>query len=360
MTRHDIPDHDANASPAVPAARRPMTLVRPLLVAVGVVVVLLLFWHLRQVALLLFGGIIGATVLDALARRLQTHLRMSRLWAVVSCLLVLTAMFLLGGYLIGDRLAGQLADLRERLPVALGALRDWLAAHPPGPRLLRLWDSVQNDMPWGRVLSAAGLTFGALGNAFLMAIIGIYLAVDPTLYLDGVVRLVPPRHRAPLRNALVSSGRGLGGWLLGQGLSMLFVGVTTAVGLMLLDVPLAFSLGVIAALLDFVPFFGPIVSGALAVLVAFSEGPQTALSVALLALAIQQVEGNLVVPLVQRWAVQLPPALGVLSVLVFGVLFGPLGIVFGTPLMVVLMILVRKLYVEDLLEGGDGAAGGRG
>lgn len=135
---------------------------------------------------------------------------------------------------------------------------------------------------------------------------------------------------------------------------MAFVGVATGVGLALLGVPLALTLGLVSGVLDFVPFFGPIAAGVLAVLFAFTEGPQTALYVAILMLAIQQVEGNLLMPLVQRWAVQLPPVLGLIAVVIFASWLGVPGIVFATPLMVVVMVLVKRLYVEEFLEKSNG------
>jgi predicted PurR-regulated permease PerM len=134
---------------------------------------------------------------------------------------------------------------------------------------------------------------------------------------------------------------------------MLTIGVASAIGLALLGVPLALALGLIAGLLEFVPFFGPIASGTVAVLVAFAQGPTQALYVALLFLVLQQVEGNVLVPLVQRWAVDLPPVLSLASVMVFGTLFGPLGVVLGTPLAVVMMVLVQRLNIEQTLESGE-------
>ncbi len=118
----------------------------------------------------------------------------------------------------------------------------------------------------------------------------------------------------------------------------------------LLGVPLALALGLVAAVLEFVPFFGPIASGSLAVLVAFAQGPQLALYVAMLFLVIQQLESNVMVPMVQRWAVSLPPVLSVAGVIVFGSLFGIAGVIFGTPLMVVTMVLVRRLWVMPIEE----------
>jgi predicted PurR-regulated permease PerM len=126
--------------------------------------------------------------------------------------------------------------------------------------------------------------------------------------------------------------------------------VTVAAGLSLLGMPLALGLGLIAGLLEFVPFIGPIVAGLLAVLVAFAQGPMQAVWVAVLFIALQQIEGGVLVPLIQRWTVSMPPLLGLGAVIVFSALFGPLGVLFGTPLMVVLLVWVRKLYVEDVLE----------
>ena len=131
---------------------------------------------------------------------------------------------------------------------------------------------------------------------------------------------------------------------------MAFVGTATAIGLAALGLPLAFSLGVISGVLAFVPFFGALASSVLAVLFAFTQGPQQALYVAILTIAIQQVEGHLLTPLVQRWAAQIPPVLSIMASVAFGLLFGIVGVLFATPLMVVVMTLIEKLYVERFLE----------
>ncbi len=110
--------------------------------------------------------------------------------------------------------------------------------------------------------------------------------------------------------------------------------------------PLALSLATIAGLLEFVPFVGPILAAIPAILIAFTHDQATALYVALLYVAIQQLEGYVLMPLVQRWAVALPPALGALSVVVFAVLFGLPGVFFAVPLTIVAMVLVRELYLE--------------
>lgn len=317
------------------------------------VIGLALMWLLADVLILIFGSIVLATALRGLAGLLERRLAVSPHVSVpVSVLAVLA---LMGGiaWFLGDALSKQLADLQQQLPQAWQQAGAWLGRYPLGQQLLELLDGLRKaGLSPAKLASAATLTLGALGSALLMLIVCIYLAADPGLYRAGLVRLIPPRQRVRADAALLASGEGVARWLVGQGLSMLFLGAATTIGLLLLQAPLALALGVITGLLCFVPFFGAIAAGLVSVLLAFIDGPQMALYVALLFLAIQQVEEYLLTPFIQRWAVALPPAMTLISAVVFGVLFGPLGVVFATPLMVVAMILVRKLYVEALLEHG--------
>jgi predicted PurR-regulated permease PerM len=313
------------------------------------VVMLGLLWQLQQPLLLLFGAVLAALALRALARPLSRHGALKMRHAVLLATLVLTLAIAAALWLLGGPLSTQFEELRSQLPQSWRAAERWLRERPFGPRIL---DSLQDgdSMPWDGIAGMAMRTANAASGLLLIVLIGIYLALDAGLYRDGMVRLVPPRRRGLARDALDATGDALTRWLLGQAVMMVVVGVVVTVGLSLLGVPLALALGVIAGVLEFVPFFGPIVSGLLAVLVAFSLGPQQALYVALLFVVVQQLEGNVLMPLVQRWAVHLPPALTVAGVVVFGSLFGIPGIVFGTPLTVVTMVLVKRLYVEHLLE----------
>lgn len=310
-----------------------------------------LTWRLSDVLLLIFGGIIVAAALRALAAPMQRYLNLSPRLAVVLAVVAVLAAVTLGSWLIGDRLIDQTEDLRRRLPAALAALVSWAEGHPVGTILLQVWDSAKTgDVPWSRVANAATQTLGAVGSLGLIAVVGAYLAADPALYRKGILRLVPCDYRARIDDAMLASGQALSRWLLGQGISMLFVGSATALGLALLGMPLALTIGVIAGVLAFIPFFGPIASGILAVLLAFMQGPTEALYVAAMSVAIQQIEGNLLMPFVQRWAVELPPVLGITAAVIFGLLFGLPGVILATPLMVVVMVLVQKLYVEGVLE----------
>ena len=339
----------AVAPPVAGSPARARTLAWQLL---GAVILLALMWVLREAMIVGFGSVLVAAALLAGARPLCTRFGLKRRWAVLIVLAAFTAAVALLFLALGNPVGEQLRSLRDSLPRAWDALQQWLARQPWGvPVLDWLGDTKEMQLPWGGLGGVASGTLQAVSVTLLIVLMGIYLAVDAPMYRHGLVRLFPVPRRERIAAALDDGGEALTRWLLGQGVVMLAVGIITTLGLMLIGMPLAVVLGLIAGLLEFVPFFGPVVAGLLVVLVAFPEGPQMAMYAALVMLAVQQVENHLLTPLVQRWAVELPPVLSLGSVLVFGTLFGLPGIVFGTPLMVLVMVLVRRLYVEETLEG---------
>lgn len=345
------------ASDRVHAPTQAWTFPRKVLLVTVVVLLVLLAWRLMDLMMLSFGAVILAAALRALAQALESYLRVPPRWSVLTGLLLVTLLLTAGIWAVGDPLAEQFDVLRQRLPAATEAVMRWLNTHRLGVVALEYFEQTRAQAgPWAaRIAGFAGLTLGVLGSAALMLVMAIYFAVSPVVYKNGLVRLMPPAARPRAAQALDACGQALSRWLLGQSVSMLFVGSTTALGLWLLGVPLAFSVGVLSGLLAFIPFFGAIAGGLLAVLLGFMQGPAIALYVAILAVAIQQVEGNLLMPFVQRWAVDLPPVLGIAAAVMFGVLFGLMGVLLATPAMVVLMVLVQRLYIEGVLEDGPAA-----
>lgn len=342
-------DDDKLPPPAAPRSLRSDA--ARLALAAAVVALTYFAWRLLDVMMLVFGSIVVATVVrtlsEPLGRRLGGKPRVAQALVVAGSL----ALAVLLVWLIGDRMAEQFKALRGTLPAAVQALMRWLNSNAFGLALIEIWQNARADeSALGRVAGLATMTLGALSSTLLMLAMGIYLAADPATYRRGLLHLLPVTQRSRVDDALVAAGDGLRRWLLGQGVSMLVIGSLTTGGLLLLGMPLAVSLGVLAGLLAFVPFFGAISAGLLIVLVAFSESPQLALYAAVLCLGVQQIEELLVMPRVQRWAVHMPPALALISVVMFGLLFGPLGALFATPLMVVAMILVQRLYVDGVVE----------
>lgn len=321
-------------------------------VALGALAVVV--WRISDVIVLAFAGLVIAIVLDAIMRPVMRWLPLSRNWALLVAMTALAVVLGLAGWLIGAEVAAELGQLTETLPGAWRKVQEWIMGLPLVQALLGEGGPRGGaGMLRGALGGLAGftrVTLGALTSLVLVIFLGIIFAADPHVYRRGLVCLAPPSTRARLSEGLDAAGTALRNWLLGQFISMLIIGTVTGLGLWLLGVPMALALGVLAGLLEFIPFIGPIIAAVPAILVAFTVGPQMALYVALLYFVIQQSEGNLVTPMLQRWAAHLPPALAVISVVVFGILFGLLGVLFAVPMMVVAMVLVQKLYVESALE----------
>ncbi|MBE0587120.1 MAG: AI-2E family transporter, partial [Hydrogenophaga sp.] len=263
---------------------------RPMILVLFLGALVLLAFRLSDLLLMLFGAVIVAVALRALAQPLGRYLRLSPRLAVALAVALAVVVIVLGSWLVGDRLVAQFDDLARKLPKALSTLISWARERTIGEALWKVWRGTNaDDVPWASVAVAATQALSAVGGIGLVLVVGVYLAADPVLYREGLVRLVPPAYRGRVGDALLASGHALSRWLLGQGISMLFVGTSTAIGLALLGLPLALTLGLLAGALAFIPFFGPIASGVLAVLLAFMQGPELALYVAILCVVIQQI-----------------------------------------------------------------------
>lgn len=338
--------------PALPQLPRPREL--RIAALAGGALLLALAWVLSPVLLLAFAGLLLALALLHAARPLVRRWGWSERAALACVVLTLAAFAVAGSWLAGASALEQLQALGETLPKAWEAVKQWLAGHRPGRWLLQAWNEAQlKPEDWQRVAGWATLTLnatiGAIGSAVLVLFVGVYLAADPRTYRRGLLRLVPPARRALAEQTFDAIGRNLVGWMRGQAVSMLAVALAMGIGLSLIGMPLALTLALIAGVIEFVPYFGTLVSSVLIVAVALTEGEQMAMWALLVCLAVQQAESYIVQPLAQRWATRMPPVLGMLSVLVFGVLFGLPGVLLAVPLMVVCMTLVEHLYVRALL-----------
>jgi predicted PurR-regulated permease PerM len=193
------------------------------------------------------------------------------------------------------------------------------------------------------------MTFGVLAMFVVFLFLGLFLAATPGLYVNGMIRLIPISKRARAREVLSATGSVLRWWLLGKVAEMIVVGVLTALGLSWLGVQPALTLGLLAAVLTFIPNFGPILSVIPAVLLAFTQDPIQALYVIILYVVIQTIESYLLTPLIHQRTVSLPPALTISAQVLLGILAGGLGVIVATPLTAALLLIVKMLYIEDIL-----------
>lgn len=327
---------------------------RYIIIAIALIAVALLIWYVSEVFIIAFGGIVVATVLRAVADPVSRVTGWSPRLSLVATLLGLAVAFGLLFWLFGRQAAQQFAEMREQLPSAVEKFEAWLARSRFGREAVdALGTAIGDASPLTSAGAAVSSVVGGLATLLLVIFVGIYLAADPKLYRDGALRLLPPTRRQQVGRAVDDAGTALHQWLIAQIFVMIAVGVMTGVGLALLGVPLSLSLGLLAGLLEFIPVVGPIVSAVPGALLAFTQGPDTALYALLVYVAVQQIESNILTPLVQRWAVELPPVIALLSIVACGLVFGVLGVVFATPMAVAVMAMVKHLYVEDTLENGN-------
>lgn len=193
----------------------------------------------------------------------------------------------------------------------------------------------------------APLTFGVY--ALFIFFTGLFLAISPATYRDGFVSLFPDRQRDKLQDVLEHCGDGLWQWTKARATAMVITGVLTGATLWFLNIPMALTLGVLTALLVFIPNIGAVLAVIPPVLLAFEQGGLTPLWVLIAYIGVQLLESYVITPNVIREGTGVPPALVITAQLVFGILFGALGVLFATPLILVSMIFTTRYWINSAL-----------
>ena len=325
--------------------------VKPLLVVLGVALLAIAAWHLQRFLFLVFGAILLSLVLASGKRFVCKWTRLDDTASLT--IVVLTSILAISAFiaLLGTRLVSEAMNLVDRMPAIVGSIEDrfglsgiedWLSAR--GEELL------SNGSLFTNLTGASSIVVSSVIGLFLILSGGVFLAANPGLYRDGFLKLIPPESRKEGREVMGELATALRFWIIGQMVAMVCVGVITTVGLYLLGVPTPFGLGVLAGLMEFIPYVGPISSAVPAFAVAFSESPWLAVWVALLYFAIQQAESIFLIPLIQKRTVSLPPVVTIFTVLAFASLFGLSGAILGAPATVVIFVLVKMLWVRDQLD----------
>ncbi len=192
-------------------------------------------------------------------------------------------------------------------------------------------------------------TVAVIGGIILILFIAIYVGAEPGMYKRGMLHLVPHAARPRAKEVLTAIGITLRRWLVSQLIAMVVIGVVTTVTLKLLGVKAALSLGIIAGLLEFIPIAGPFLAAIPAVAMGFLDSPQKALFVAIAYIAIQQLENHVLIPILMREGLDLPPLVTILGLGLMGIVFGFLGMLVAVPLLAVVVVAVKLLYVEGVV-----------
>lgn len=345
-------------------ARSDQTFAGRVLITIGFVVLtlllLILLYFTFDVILLIFAAALLAIFLRGLAEIVGRFVDVGEGWLVLIATGLLITILAGAITFLAPDVAEQVAHLRQELPRSAQAAANYVAQFSWGRALLDQlpsFEDISANLNAASVLKGVSgfftSTIGVVGNFFITVLLAIYFASEPRFYMRGFVKLFPRSHRHRATQVIVAVGETLRWWLIGKAGSMIFIGILTWIGLSILGVPLALTLGLIAGLLSFIPNFGPIISAFPALLLAFIESPMTALYVLILYVGVQLIESNVVTPLIERKTVELPPALTIIFQLALAVMVGGLGLVLATPLLAVIMVVIQMVYIQDILGDRD-------
>jgi predicted PurR-regulated permease PerM len=319
----------------------------------------LLLWQISGLLLIIFSGVLLAILLDAAGRLLVRFLPISRAVATIAMALVTITVLVVGMLPMGPSLVAQGTELGHDLANVAKRIEQWAmsidaveeSVDKASIDILKLLPSPMGLL--GGVSNVLGTTFGALANVVLILAFGVYFALDPKTYTTGAVRLLPIRHRDRAQEVIDEMGLTLRHWLAGKALMMMLIGIVTYIALTLIGVPLALLLAVIAGVTSFVPIIGPAIAGGLMVLVALTESSEMAIWTLGFYLALQTAESYLLMPVIQSKAIDLPAGVVIAAQVLFGILFGGLGVALATPIAAVSAVAVKRFYIEDVLGDED-------
>ncbi len=374
-------------------------ILRTLAIIAGFYITLQVLWVGQSIVLLTFLGVLFGVALTAGVDWLQRR-RVPR--GIGAVLIVLSFLGILAGLgaATAPSITGQLRELKTQLPEAIGKIQRWVKERQAGVNEVleqaapdagagEAGQSAQDTAgektapdkekapasgqgAAGQLGGVAGHLFGffsstlsVLGGMVLILFVAIFVAIDAQTYQNGLMHLFPHEARPRAREVLSSTAMMLRRWLFTQFVSMVLVGALTAGVLLIMGVKAAVALGIIAGILEFIPIAGPILASVPAIAMGFLEGPEKALYVALAYVVIQQVESNLIYPLLMKKGLELPPVLTIFTQGVLAIVFGFIGLLVAVPMLAAAMVPIKMLYVRDVvgdevkLPGQEGAEGGK-
>ena len=333
---------------------------RVALIVFGVLIALRFLWIAHAIFIVVFLGILlGLAV--ARAAELLERIHIKRAIGAPLVILVSVGLLVAGGALMAPSLKQQTQQLSTDLPKLLDQADRWLQRtpakalvepqHPQQKQQGGLKGQLGKELrgSFKFLFPIVSSVFGAIGGFVLVIFIAMYIGAQPGLYREGVLHLVPHRSRDRAREVLETLGKTLRQWLVARLIAMVVIGTITGTALALLNVRGAAALGVLAGLLEFIPFFGPIASAVPALGIALLDSPQKALYVLILYLVMQQLEGNVITPLLLERRLDIPPVLTVVTVAALGVVFGVIGMLIAEPLLAAALVTTKMLYVNDVV-----------
>lgn len=323
--------------PAIRAEFRKAAVWLGLASAIALVVLLI------QPILLIIGAIIFAVILDGGVRLIGRILPIGRGWRLLILVVALFAFLTSVVYLAGVEIAAQAGQLRVIIEAQAQYVIDWAASYGLMASDVDVQGIAQQLLSSvGRLTSALGTAAGAIGSLFLIFIIGLFIAIEPRIYDRGLIWLLPQDRRGEVQLVFDRMGYTMRRLFAGRIVGMIFEGVFTWLVLSWGGVPMALLLGIIAGILAFIPNIGAFITGILMTAVGFSAGVDTGIWAFGTYVFVQTFDGNVVVPMIAKRTVDMPPALTLAAQILFGALFGVLGLALADPIVASIKVALER------------------
>lgn len=326
---------------------------------IAVTLFFLVLWFAKEVFLVGFSAILLAILLNTLGRWTQMLIRVPYPLSVIISIVVILGILTLTFWLYSPLIADQLSLLAKELPSSVETVKNYISPFlrnfVSNDTIKRIF-SLNNEKIFNQAIAVFSFTVGSMINFIIFLIIGLYLALTPQRYISWFLFFMTPKKKRRVWEIMSKIGKALRWWLIGKLVSMSVIGIMTFTGLRLLNVSLAFILGLLSALLTFIPYVGAILSAIPAILIAFTKSPLTALYVAILYLVIHMIEGYMITPYIEQKTVSIPPALTIFIQMLMLTLIGVVGFALATPLAVLAIALIRyssQRRLENRIQYAD-------
>jgi len=321
---------------------------------------LYILWQVRQAILLVFTAVVIANALNILVERFQQS-GVKRGFAVVLSIFMLIGVFVGFYLLIVPPFAAQLKDLSQLVPKGIDRLSTWfeIIQGRISPQLKEYIPTIDQlvaqlqpfaNRVLGGGFSLVSNSLNVVLNLLVVLILTLMLLADPAPYRRSFIRLFPSFYRRRVDEILDKCNVALRGWLVGILFNMFVISSLSFVGLLILGIPLALAQAALAGILTFIPNIGPAFSVVTPIAIALLEAPWKSVAVLILYVLIQQIETNLLTPLVMAQQVSLLPAVTLMAQVFFATFFGFFGLLLALPLTVVGQVWLKEVIVKDILD----------
>jgi predicted PurR-regulated permease PerM len=318
------------------------------------VVVILIARVAFNVLLMVLAGALISTYFHGLGDLIQRKTKWKRkpaMYISVGGTFILLGLLL---WFMGANIQTQVKELSDTLPHTVANFKTKLSETSLGQKVL---DYTQDGDNSQKLIVTAqhffSTSFGVMGNIYIIMFLSIFFTLNPSVYKDGIILLVPHDRKELARCIIDRISFSLKGWLKGMLLSIVLITIMLFTGLTIMGIPAALVLALFAGMLKIIPNFGSLAAMIPGVLLALTISLNSAIIVALIYIVSQTIVSNIVTPIIQNKMINLPPALTIISQVLMGTLSGVLGIILAVPLLSIVFILVDELYVKKINEPED-------